>query len=116
MVLGKLPGGEHWVRLLFFDLFLLGIDSAFALIEAVTTVVLDTKMFQHTAKWRVTLAVCIVAFFLSLMYATDAGLIFLDVIDFYINVSASSLASAYCVLNTSQLCLVSVCHAPGRLL
>ena len=33
VVLGSLPGGEHWVRLLFFDLFLLGIDSAFSFIE-----------------------------------------------------------------------------------
>lgn len=29
VILGTLPGGEHWVRLLFFDLFLLGIDSGF---------------------------------------------------------------------------------------
>jgi solute carrier family 6 GABA transporter-like protein 1 len=33
VVLGTLPGGIHWVRLLFFDLFLLGIDSAFAFVE-----------------------------------------------------------------------------------
>jgi len=51
VVLGTLPGGEHWVRLLFLDLFLLGIDSAFGLIEAVTTVLHDTRAFQHTVKW-----------------------------------------------------------------
>ena len=33
VVFGSLPGGEHWVRLLFFDLFLLGIDSAFSILE-----------------------------------------------------------------------------------
>jgi len=33
VVLATLPGGIHWVRLLFFDLFLLGIDSAFAFVE-----------------------------------------------------------------------------------
>lgn len=33
VVLGTLPGGIHWVRLLFFNLFLLGIDSAFAFTE-----------------------------------------------------------------------------------
>lgn len=33
VVLGTLPGGIHWVRLLFFNLFLLGIDSAFAFVE-----------------------------------------------------------------------------------
>ena len=33
VVLATLPGGIHWVRLLFFNLFLLGIDSAFAFVE-----------------------------------------------------------------------------------
>ena len=33
VILATLPGGIHWVRLLFFDLFLLGIDSAFAFVE-----------------------------------------------------------------------------------
>ena len=85
VVLGTLPGGEHWVRLLFFDLFLLGIDSAFAFLEAFGTVIFDTNFFRHTPKWKLHLGLCIVGFLLSLMYATDAGLNFLDVIDFHIN-------------------------------
>eukprot|EP00571_Detonula_confervacea_P010676 CAMPEP_0172306670 /NCGR_PEP_ID=MMETSP1058-20130122/7696_1 /TAXON_ID=83371 /ORGANISM="Detonula confervacea, Strain CCMP 353" /LENGTH=665 /DNA_ID=CAMNT_0013018635 /DNA_START=380 /DNA_END=2377 /DNA_ORIENTATION=+ len=85
VVFGSLPGGEHWVRLLFFDLFLLGIDSAFAFNEAISTVILDTKYFVGTAKWKVHLGICISGWLLSFMYATDAGLNFLDVIDFYIN-------------------------------
>ncbi|CAB9501948.1 chloride-dependent neutral and basic amino acid transporter B [Seminavis robusta] len=85
VVLGTLPGGEHWVRLLFFDLFLLGIDSAFAFNEAISTVILDTKFFQGTAKWKVHFGISFCGFLLSLMYATDAGLNFLDIIDFYIN-------------------------------
>jgi hypothetical protein len=35
VVLSQLPGGIHWVRLLFLNLMLLGIDSAFALLEGV---------------------------------------------------------------------------------
>jgi solute carrier family 6 GABA transporter-like protein 1 len=85
VVLGSLSGGEHWVRLLFFNLFLLGIDSAFGFTEGVVTVLLDTTFLQHLPKWKVTAAVCLVGWLLSLMYATDAGLNFLDVIDFYIN-------------------------------
>eukprot|EP00984_Skeletonema_dohrnii_P005766 scaffold2037_cov87-Skeletonema_dohrnii-CCMP3373.AAC.8 len=42
VVLATLPGGIHWVRLLFFTLFLLGIDSAFALTDAVVTVTADS--------------------------------------------------------------------------
>jgi len=85
VVLGTLPGGEHWVRLLFFDLFLLGIDSAFAFNEAISTVIQDTRYFCETPKWKIQGCICVCGFLLSLMYATDAGLDFLDVIDFYIN-------------------------------
>lgn len=42
VVFNKLPGGIHWVRLIFFNLFLLGIDSAFAFLEAFITVMHDT--------------------------------------------------------------------------
>jgi SNF family Na+-dependent transporter len=85
VVLGSLSGGEHWVRLLFFNLFLLGINSAFGFTKGVVTVLLDTTFLQHLPKWKVTAAVCLVGWLLSLVYATDAGLNFLDVIDFYIN-------------------------------
>lgn len=42
VVFNTLPGGIHWVRLIFFNLFLLGIDSAFAFMEAFITVLHDT--------------------------------------------------------------------------
>lgn len=85
VVLGKLPGGIHWVRLFFFMLFLLGIDSAFSLLEGVMTVARDTTIFKDTPKWKVSGVGCITGFLCSLMYATDAGLFWLDVIDFYLN-------------------------------
>jgi SNF family Na+-dependent transporter len=85
VVLGTLPGGIHWVRLLFFDLFLLGLDSAFAFMEGILTVSSDTERFKDTPKWKITGCYCGVSFLLSLMYCTDAGLNWLDVIDYYIN-------------------------------
>jgi hypothetical protein len=85
VVFNELPGGIHWVRLLFFDLFLLGIDSAFAFQEAFITVLKDTIYFEHVARWKLALGMSLVGFLFSLIYCTDAGLNFLDVIDFYIN-------------------------------
>ena len=82
VVLSRLPGGVHWVRLLFFDLVLLGIDSAFALLEAALTVCHDTVAFRNTPKWAIAAFFCTLAFLLSMIYATDAGLIFLDTIDY----------------------------------
>jgi solute carrier family 6 GABA transporter-like protein 1 len=85
VVLGTLPGGIHWVRLLFFDLFLLGLDSAFAFLEGILTVTSDTEYFKDTAKWKMSGGYCLLSFILSLMYCTDAGLNWLDAIDYYIN-------------------------------
>jgi SNF family Na+-dependent transporter len=52
VVMGTLPGGEHWVRLLFFDLFLLGIDSGFGLLEGSLTAAADTVYFSKWSKSR----------------------------------------------------------------
>jgi len=85
LVLGSLPGGIHWVRLLFFNLFLLGIDSAFSFIEAVVTCIHDAPRFKDVPRWYITAIVCVVAYLLGLVYATDAGLFFLDAVDWYVN-------------------------------
>ena len=79
------PTAQHWIRLFFFMLFLLGLDSAFSFMEGFLTVLQDAKFFRNVDRRVLSLAIALVAFLLSLMYATDAGLIFLDVIDYYIN-------------------------------
>merc|ERR1712157_11265 len=84
VALGTLPGGEHWVRLLFFNLFLLGIDLAFSLVEAPLSVIMDKAGFK-TPKWMVCAVICTICYLCSLLYTTDAGLFFLDVVDYYIN-------------------------------
>lgn len=85
VALGTLPGGEHWIRLFFFMLFLLGVDSAFSFMEGILTVLQDTKLLRNVNRKVLTFIITVVAFLLSLIYATDAGLIFLDTIDYYIN-------------------------------
>ena len=82
VVLNTLPGGVHWVRLLFFDLFLLGIDSAFSLLEGLLTVVRDTVRFQDKSKFIVAGVACLLAWLVGFIYATDAGLFFLDTIEY----------------------------------
>ena len=66
-------------------LFLLGIDSAFSFLEGFLTVLADTKLFRGVDRKKTSFVLAFGAFLLSLMYATDAGLIFLDTIDYYIN-------------------------------
>jgi len=85
VVFNTLPGGIHWVRLIFFNLFLLGIDSAFAFLEAFITVMHDTVYFQKVPRFWLAAGVSCVGFLFSLMYCSDSGLTFLDTIDYYIN-------------------------------
>lgn len=83
--LSKMSGSEHWERLLFVVLFLLGIDSAFALTEAVITVIKDSALFRRVHRSITVAVVCGVSFLIGLLYTTDSGLSFLDVTDFYVN-------------------------------
>lgn len=78
-------GGEHWNRLLFLTIFLLGVDSAFSLVEAVVTVLKDTKGFAKVPRVAVVGVTCLMCLLLGLPYTTDAGLVLLDVVDYYIN-------------------------------
>lgn len=72
MILGQLKGGEHWVRLLFVNLFMLGIDSAFSILEAPMVVANDffTKQGMVVPKWKTTTGFVIAAYLCSLIYGT----------------------------------------------
>jgi len=85
VVFGTLPGGEHWVRLLFFDLFLLGIDSGFGLLEGSLTAAADTVYLSKFTKAQLAGIMSVIGWLFSIIYCSDAGLNFLDVVDFYIN-------------------------------
>ena len=85
IVLAQLPNGGHWVRLFYCFLFLLGIDSGFAFMEAVLIVLTDTPYGQKLGKPVTAAIIHGVAFMLGLVFVTDAGLNFLDVADFYVN-------------------------------
>jgi solute carrier family 6 GABA transporter-like protein 1 len=116
VVLATLPGGIHWVRLLFFTLFLLGIDSAFGLVDAVITVTADSVPGANFSKRQIVSGWCILGFLIGLIYATDAGFRFLDVFDFYINFLVVSVFNTYLIrhefLDTSfthSLTLMDIC-------
>mmetsp|Transcript_13025 Transcript_13025/g.30408 ORF Transcript_13025/g.30408 Transcript_13025/m.30408 type:complete len:650 (-) Transcript_13025:140-2089(-) len=83
--LSTIPGGLHWVRFFFLNMILLGLDSAFALVEAVASLVTDSQYGYAVSKRTIVAIVCGIGFFGGLLYTTDAGLIFLDTMDFYVN-------------------------------
>lgn len=84
--IAKLPGGilgQAVFALSFFVmLLLLGIDSAFSLVEGIVTSLKDSfGVKRETACFWV----CVVGFFLGFIYTTNAGLYWLDVVDHWMN-------------------------------
>lgn len=84
--IAKLPGGvilNSLFGILFFLMLLtLGIDSAFSLVEALVTSLRDSFKLKRE---KVTLAVCIIGFLVSLIYTTKGGLYWLDIVDHWMN-------------------------------
>ena len=66
----------------YFCLCTLAIDSAFSIIEGVSTAISDKFKLN---KKKTTLTLCIVEGIISLIYVTGAGLAILDIVDYFIN-------------------------------
>lgn len=76
-------GGRFWSIILFLTLFTLGIDSAFAMVEACATVVLDTPRGKKFPRKFIALVFCFFGVILSSLFCTNFGTVLLDVIDKY---------------------------------
>ncbi len=82
--MSEMPGANFWNVILFLNLFLLGIDSAFSMIEATSTVIYD--QWKGIPRMLLAFVLCAIGALAGLVYASNAGLVALDVIDHYINV------------------------------
>jgi NSS family neurotransmitter:Na+ symporter len=81
--LTTLPFGQVVFSLIFFIMLLtLGIDSAFSLVESVSTAFADKFAWNRK---KTTIGVVTVGFVFSLIFATKSGLYWLDVVDHYVN-------------------------------
>lgn len=76
-------GSKFWSILLFMTLFTLGIDSAFAMVEANATVVLDTPRGKKYPRKFIALLFCFFGALLSGLFCFNFGLTFFDVVDKY---------------------------------
>jgi NSS family neurotransmitter:Na+ symporter len=78
-----LPFGASIFGLIFFLMLLtLGIDSAFSLVEAAVAAGRDRWKISRKA---INLFTCGIAFILGLVFCTEAGLYWLDIVDHFIN-------------------------------
>lgn len=82
-IISLLPFMPHILGILFFFmLFTLGIDSAFSLVESVVTGVMDKF---HTPRVPTLIGVGLCGFIPGIFFCTRAGLLWLDVIDHFMN-------------------------------
>ena len=83
--LAQLPGAQFWSVLFFFTLFLLGISSSFAMIDAFITMIYDTDWAKKYPRILWSSIIVSIAFLISLIYATEFGFWLLDAIDTHTN-------------------------------
>lgn len=69
-----------------FTLFLLGIDTAFSLVEAISTVVYDVSWGKKIPRKLTALVICVVGWCFSLLFVSSWGYTYFDVVDRYISV------------------------------
>jgi len=79
-------GSNFWAGILGLTLFMLGIDSAFSMVEAISTVVFDTSWGAKVPRKLTAFGVCITGFFFSLLFCFSWGYTYFDVVDRYIAV------------------------------
>jgi len=79
--------GGVWARVIgvtfFLCLLLLGIDSAFSIVEGVITGIKDR--FPGASKPLITAGFCLVGFCCTLFFATSSGMMWLDIVDHWMN-------------------------------
>ncbi|XP_051877851.1 sodium- and chloride-dependent neutral and basic amino acid transporter B(0+)-like isoform X2 [Pristis pectinata] len=79
-----LPWAPLWSILFFFMLLTLGLDTQFAGLETVITALLDQfSKILHLKRLYLTNGMCLVFYFLGLIFVTEAGIYWLNLIDYF---------------------------------
>lgn len=85
LALAEMPGSNVFSVLFFLTLAVLGLSSAFALVESMVTLIMDCRMTRGASRPLVCTGVIVVSFLLSLIYCTEFGFYLLDAVDTWTN-------------------------------
>ncbi|KAF5269733.1 hypothetical protein FQA39_LY08656 [Lamprigera yunnana] len=86
----KLPGAPFWAAAFFFMLLILGIDSAFCLVESLITGVMDNwSSTLRSHREKLTIFICLTMFVLGIPMVTHGGIYIFQLMDYY---SASGMS------------------------
>ncbi|OAX83045.1 hypothetical protein ACJ72_02591 [Emergomyces africanus] len=102
LAISEMPASAFWAVLFFFTIMLVGISSAYALVESVVTLICDTDWGKKVPRTVVCTVVIIISFLLSLIYCTQFGYYLLDAIDTWLNnFSLLFMAFSECIAITT---------------
>lgn len=85
IAISKMPGAFFWALLFFLMLFCLGIDSQFAMVESVMTVLHDAKVGEmlNLGKEQFAAVICAVCWFLGLPFMLRSGVYWFNLYDYF---------------------------------
>ncbi|KAF6824044.1 creatine transporter [Colletotrichum musicola] len=83
--IAEMPGANFWGVLFFATLFILGLGSAFALLEALVTMICDTDWGRKYPRPYISTAIVVASFLISLPFCTEFGYTLVDAADTWIN-------------------------------
>lgn len=78
IAISQMPGGFFFAVLFFLMMLILGIDSQFAYIEAVATVLCDAGWGDRIPRPLLNGLICFTSYLLGIIFVTDAGVYFLE--------------------------------------
>jgi solute carrier family 6 GABA transporter-like protein 1 len=112
--IAEMPGAPFWAAMFFFTLFLLGVSSSFALLDAMITTICDThwgSKFKHST---VATVVTIISALMSIMYSTGFGYEGTNKVDAWISgIALIAIVWAECAVSTSFYRYVDVIGQVG---
>lgn len=77
----ELPGAPFWAVIFFMMLLSLGLGSQIGILEGMLCTIFDIEIFKRIKKQYVTGVVCIICFFVGLIFTTGAGEYWLKMFD-----------------------------------
>jgi len=83
IAISRMPFAFFWSFLFFAMLLCLGIDSEFAMIESVMTVIHDAKLAPNLSKPQLAGVVCGVSYLVGLIFVTRGGIYWFQLFDYY---------------------------------
>lgn len=86
IAISQMPGSFFFAILFFFMMLLLGIDSQFAYIEAVATVLMDAGIGDKLPRPLLSGIICFISYIIGFLFVTNAGVYFLELFDNYVSI------------------------------